>query len=405
MRIMVLNCGSSSLKYSVLCFPDGRELARGEAQRVGARTSEPARIVHQAQGQTRTVFVEMPDHAAAFEQITRVLEGDELAAPDAIAHRVVHGGRHFTGSVHFDQSVERVLDELTKLAPIHNPPAISLVKTCGRGHPRLPQVLVFDTSFHSTIPARARTYALDDDLRLRLGLRKYGFHGISHQYVTGAAAAFLGRPVEEFNAVSCHLGSGGASLCAIRSGKSLDNTMGYTPLQGLMMSTRCGDLDPAVTLRLLALRDGNVDRVESLLNRDSGVLGVSGSSGDLRDLVGGSEDAAHQLALQVYLWRLRKYLGAYLVVAAPAHAVIFTDTLGETVPEVRAAVCCGLEELGVDLDAAANVNPGPLPADVATGESPVRVLVIATNEELAIGREAYRLLTARAERTPQAVAS
>ena len=405
MRIMVLNCGSSSLKYSVLGFPGGGELARGEAQRVGAKTSEPARIVHHARERTRTVFVEMPDHATAFEQITRVLADDDVAAPDAIAHRVVHGGRHFTGSVCFDQNVEQALDELVKLAPIHNPPAISLIHTCALCHPSLPQVLVFDTSFHSTIPPQARTYALDEDLRLRLGLRKYGYHGISHQYVTGVAAAFLRRPLAELNAVSCHLGSGGASLCAIRSGHSVDNTMGYTPLQGLMMSTRCGDLDPAVTLRLLALREGSVDGVESLLNRRSGVLGVSGRSADLRDLIGAQEEAAHSLAVQVYLWRLRKYLGAYLVVAAPAQAVIFTDTLGESVPAVRAAVCSGLEELGVDLDPEANADPGALPADVATATSPVRILVVPTNEELAIGREAYRLLTAQAAPAPEAVAS
>ena len=405
MRIMVLNCGSSSLKYSVLGFPGGDELARGEAQRVGARTSEPARIVHQVRGTIRTMFVQMPDHATAFEQIMRVLADDELAAVDAIAHRVVHGGRHFSGSVRFGQNVERVLDELLKLAPIHNPPAISLIQTCARSHPHLSQVLVFDTSFHNTIPPRARTYALGEELRLGLGLRKYGFHGISHQYVTHAAATLLRCPLAELNAVSCHLGSGGASLCAIQCGESVDNTMGYTPLQGLMMSTRCGDLDPAVTLRLLALQEGKVDRVENLLNRRSGVLGVSGRSADLRDLVGAQEDTAHSFALQAYLWRLRKYLGAYLVVAAPAQAVIFTDTLGETVPEVRAAVCSGLEELGVELDPEANTDPGALPADVATATSPVRILVVPTNEELAIGREAYQMLAAQATPVPEAVAS
>jgi len=393
MQIMVLNCGSSSLKYSVLALPGEREIARGEAQRVGPRTAEPARIVHRGAGAERTVFADMPDHATAFDRIVQVLDEDDVASSDVIAHRIVHGGKHFAGSVEVDSGVERALSDLNDLAPIHNPPAVALVGACRSRHPEVPQVLVFDTSYHNTIPDAARTYALPETLRVEHGLRKYGFHGISHQYVVGEAAAVLRRPPSDFNAVSCHLGSGGASLCAVKGGRSVDSTMGYTPLQGLVMSTRCGDLDPAVTLQMLARQEGDAEAVERTLNRTSGVLGLSGASADIRDVIAGASDGLSGLTAQAYLWRLRKYLGSYLTLVAPAHAVVFTDTIGETVPAVRAAACGGLEGFGVELDPVANAGPGPLPADVAASGSRVRVLVVATNEELAIARDAFRLLT------------
>jgi acetate kinase len=394
MNVLAFNCGSSSLKYSLLDMPGERPLARGEAQRVGPKTAEPARIVHEQAGQVQTRFAELPDHAAAFERVLATLEESGLGAPDAIAHRVVHGGARFSASTRLDDSVEAALEELLELAPIHNPPAIRLVRECRRRQPELPEVLVFDTSYHATIPEAARTYALPIGIRTELGLRKYGFHGISHQYVVQEAARFLGCPVGDLHAVSCHLGSGGASLCAVRNGRSVDNTMGYSPLQGLVMSTRCGDLDPGVTLQLVARQLGDGASVEQLLNRSSGVLGLSDFSADIRDVAGApTSGGGFDLASQVYLWRIRKYLGAYLTAAAPARAVIFTDTIGETVPGVRAAVCNGLQCFGVELDGEANERPGPLPADVSARRSAVRVLVVPTNEELAMAREAWRVLT------------
>jgi acetate kinase len=231
----------------------------------------------------------------------------------------------------------------------------------------------------------------------QLGLRKFGFHGISHRYVVTQAAALLGRPLETLNAVSCHLGSGGASLCAVVGGRSVDNTMGYSPLAGLIMSTRCGDLDPAVTLQLVAQEQGDLARVEDLLNNRCGVLGLSESSADIRDVLpSDAKGRSLNKTAEGYLWRIRKYLGAYLTVAAPADAVVFTDTVGETVPFVRAGACSGLEAFGVILDPDANAaasTAAALPADVAVANSPVRVLVIATNEELAMAREAYRKLS------------
>jgi acetate kinase len=392
MNVLVFNCGSSSLKYSLLEMPSERVVARGEAQRVGPKTAEPARIVHTCGGRTETVVVEMATHAEAFEQVMRLLREHGAIRVDAFAHRVVHGGARFETSCVLDDAASAALDEVADLAPIHNPPALALIRACTRALPSVPQVLVFDTSYHATIPEAARTYALPASVRSALGLRKYGFHGVSHKYVATQAAALLGRPLDGLNLVSCHLGTGGASLCAIVGGRSVDNTMGYTPLQGLIMSTRCGDLDPAVALQLIARHGGDHAAVERILNQKSGVLGLSGFSADIRDVAASRDSGALDIAAQSYLWRIRKYLGAYLIAAAPVDAVLFTDTVGENVPLVRAGVCGGLDAFGIDLDEAANAALTELPRDVATRSSRVRVLVIATNEELAIAREACGVL-------------
>jgi len=397
MNVLVFNCGSSSLKYKLIALPGERQLAGGEAQRVGPPTAEPSRILHHTEDGQETHVVEMHDHASAFEQVMKVLARNPELMPDAIGHRMVHGGEWFKDHAVVSEAVIQNLELTVDMAPLHNPPAIALVKACLERYPELPQVVVFDTAFHSTIPDYAATYALPRAIRQKLGIRKYGFHGTSHQFVVAEAARLLGRPLEQFNAVSCHLGSGGASLCAIRGGCSVDNTMGFSPLQGLMMSTRCGDLDPAVTMKLLARSQGDYKAVEKLLNKQSGVLGLSGSTADIRDVLAGIEKGAQDRAqmervAQVYLWRIRKYLGAYLTVVGDAEAVIFTDTIGETVPKVRWAVCSDMDYFGLKIDPDRNRAVGTLPADVATADSPIRILVIATNEELAIARQTHRLL-------------
>lgn len=394
-HLLVFNCGSSSLKYSLLEMPSERELCRGEAQRVGPPTAEPSRILHRRNGELETIFGPLPSHVAAFDAVMRLLVRDGLPAPDAIGHRLVHGGREFTGAASLlTPAADRALDRVAELAPIHNPPAIQLARGCRERAPALPQVLVFDTSFHASIGDAARTYALPRELREGLGIRKYGFHGISHQYVVTEAARLLGVPLSGLNAVSCHLGSGGASLCAVVAGRSVDNTMGYSPLQGLIMSTRCGDLDPALTLQLLARAHGDPRSVESLLNHKSGVLGLSATSADIRDVLAGYGAGGELDAVgQTYLWRQRKYLGAYLALAAPAQAVIFTDTIGETVPAVRAALCAGMEAFGVELDEARNRAATTLPCDIATRRSRIRLWVIATNEELSLARATDAVLT------------
>ena len=404
MNILVFNCGSSSLKYRLLAMPAAVELAGGEAQRVGPPTSKPSAIIYKVGQQKFTKEVPMANHAAAFEEVMTLLRENARPQPDAVGHRLVHGGIYFRDPTVVNAEVMEKLEEIRNLAPLHNPPAMALMYACGKRYPNLPQVAVFDTAFHGTIPEYAYTYALPRQLCKELGIRKYGFHGTSHQFVMEEAAAFLKKPVEAFNAVSCHLGSGGASLCAIINGRSMDNTMGYSPLQGLMMNTRCGDLDPAVAIQLLARAKGDGQQVSALLNNKCGVLGMSGFTADIRDVLAQrakAEDANARLQQteQVYTWRLRKYLGAYLAVVGRTDAVIFTDTIGETVPQVREAMCAGMETFGLEIDNARNATVTEYPSDIATNDSPVRLLVVLTNEELAIARRTFlRLSTSQAPR-------
>ena len=400
MNALVFNCGSSSLKYRLISMPEEKELAGGEAQRVGPRTAEPPRIVHRSGGKQEILPCDMPDHAAAFERVMELLTRDPALVPDAIGHRMVHGGEVFRDHAVVDASVISLLEGTLRLAPLHNPPAFNLLKVSQDRYPDLPQTVVFDTVYHASMPDYAYTYALPRRLRKELGIRKYGFHGTSHRFVAGEAAAMLGITLDELDAVSCHLGSGGASLCAVVGGKSVDNTMGYSPLQGLMMSTRCGDIDPSTPLVMLAQKQGDCDAVEKSLNKASGVLGMSGFSSDIRDVFArldeaGDSDARLELTRQTYLWRIRKYLGAYLAVVGRARAVIFTDTIGETSPEARWAVCADMDAFGLRLDRELNANAHKLPADVAARDSAVRALVIRTNEELAIARETFRMLACR----------
>jgi acetate kinase len=255
-NILVFNCGSSSLKYRLIEMPGEKELAAGEAQRIGPRTSERARIIYRQDGREETVFADMPDHAAAFEQVLLMLKKSNSGKVDAIGHRVVHGADIFKQHTLIDENALAGLKLTLDIAPLHNPPAVALIEACHRMYPELPQAAVFDTIFHSTIPWHAAAYALPRLLSRRFKIKKYGFHGTSHKYVAEEAAKLLGRPLEELNAVSCHLGSGGASLCAIKNGRSIDNTMGYSPLPGLVMSTRSGDIDPALALRISAAQGG-----------------------------------------------------------------------------------------------------------------------------------------------------
>jgi acetate kinase len=393
MKILVFNCGSSSLKYKVLSLPDGREWAGGEAQRVGPPTARPSVLYHHADGKKVAMEVPMRNHAQAFDEVMKVLMNDPKLRPDAVGHRLVHGGSLFVQPTLMDDKAIVRLNEVRDLAPIHNPPAMELLAACGKRYPDLPQVAVFDTAFHATIPDYVREYALPKKLSEELGLYKYGFHGTSHQYVMEETAALMKIPVSEFNAVSCHLGSGGASLCAIVKGRSVDNTMGFSPLQGLVMSTRSGDLDPAVTLKLLALCQGDGELVSSTLNNKSGILGMSRTTSDIRDIIGRKESSTDDpnavLAEQVYLWRLRKYLGAYLAVVGNPRAIIFTDTIGETIPEVRWAICSDMEYFGLKIDAAKNSSVKSYPCDVAAPDSRVRIFVVQTNEELAIARRTF----------------
>ncbi|MDK2970426.1 MAG: acetate kinase [Candidatus Sumerlaeota bacterium] len=380
-------------------MPGEKERLAGEAQRVGTKTAEPPRIVYRVDGVEKVHQADMPSQEAALREVMGLLDSLDGMTPDLLGHRMVHGGQRFTTpAAKVDAKALVDLDAVAGLAPIHNPPAIRVVRACHDSFPGLPQFLVFDTAYHSTIPDYAANYALPKYMREDMGLRKYGFHGTSHQFVAQEAATMLGKPMEEFNAVSCHLGSGGASLCAIINGKSVDNTMGYSPLQGLVMSTRSGDMDPAVVLSLVSTRGGDATAVEQYLNKKAGVLGLSGVSSDIRDVIVHSREETEEgerakLALHVYLWRLRKYLGAYLTVVGRADAVLFTDTIGELVPYVRGAVCEGMEAFGIAADSGLNeaATGDALPADFASAASSVHLLAIRTNEELSIARQAFAL--------------
>lgn len=394
MNIFVLNCGSSSLKYRMLSMPSGEELFGGEVQRIGAMTAEPSRIVHRSEASETVRQVRISGYGEAFSEVMKDLAATSAAHPDIFAHRLVQGGTEFPSNTIIRDDDFESLELIKDLAPIHNPPVVEIIEECRRTYPHIPQAVVLDTAFHSTIPDYAYTYPIPRDVAGELGIRKYGFHGISHEYVTREAAEYLHIPPEEFNAVSCHLGSGGASLCAVVGGKSVDNSMGFSPLQGLVMSTRCGDLDPALILRLIAYSAGDYDKVNDILNKKSGVLGLSGVSSDIRDVIASALNTGNdnaQATLDAYLWRIRKYLGAYLATVGRTDAIIFTDTIGESVPFVREAVCSNMEFFGIRMDEWKNRKLIGYPVDISERESAVRIIVVKTNEEAAIARNAYEL--------------
>jgi acetate kinase len=378
MRVLVVNSGSSSLKYRLLDLGAGTTVAGGLVERIGEAGSDVA------------------DHAAALALVVTRLRDDGAldAGVDAVGHRVVHGGERFSAPVVVDDAVVAAVRELAPLAPLHNPPNLLGIEAARAAFPGVPQVAVFDTAFHQSMPPAAYTYAIPRDLARRHGIRRYGFHGTSHRYVARVAAGVLGRPADAVDLVTLHLGNG-ASACAVRAGRSVDTSMGLSPLEGLVMGTRSGDVDPAVVFHLVSDAGLAPDEVDGLLNRASGLRGLAGAN-DLREVhrraSSGDRDAA--LALDVYGHRLRKYVGAYLAVLGGADAVVFTGGVGENDPDVRHRAVGGLDRLGVVLDEAANAavrGPGR-PVDVAAAGSSCRVLVIPTDEEREIAEQAAGLL-------------
>ncbi len=394
MNILIFNCGSSSLKYRLISMPEENEILSGEAQRIGPKTSEPARIIHRYNNKEEKIITEMIDHKDAFEKVLNIINNSNAAEPDIFGHRLVHGGDFFKKPAIVTKEVLNKLMLTRSLAPIHNPPAIELIKACSTICSKVPQILVFDTAFHSTIPDYAYYYTIPKKIQDDLKIKKYGFHGTSHFYVVKEAAKYLDIPLHKLNVVSCHLGSGGASLCAVKNGKSIDNTMGYSPLQGLIMSTRCGDIDPAIVLKLLIINNCEVNEIDKLLNNKSGVLGLSGKSADIRDILPNKNIDFEQLnnILQTYIWRIKKYLGSYITICSPLDAIILTDTIGEEVPYIRKLICEHMDFFGVGLDEKKNKNIKKYPNDISNKKSKVKILVIKTNEELEIARNCYSVL-------------
>ena len=410
MNILVLNAGSSTLRFQVIetnrdlmSSDTDRRLARGTVERVGGR----AVITLQAEGRPATKQ-EAPvrDHRAAIEFVlgwviapgSQIDQINSLADVHAVGHRVVHGGQRFRASVRVDDEVLAGIEDCIELAPLHNPANIQGIRAAqdllGVG---VPQVAVFDTAFHATIPESSYLYALPYHYYRRLQVRRYGFHGTSHRYVAYRYRKLADRSRAETNVITLHLGNG-CSACAIHAGESLDTSMGFTPLEGLVMGTRCGDLDPSL-VEYLAFKDGlTLSEVNALLNKQSGLLGISGLTGDMRELlaeVAETDDRRARLAIDVFCNRVRKYVGAYFVQMEAVDAVVFTGGIGENAPIIRAEVCRGLSRLGLHLDAQRNEEmTGGAAGLITTAESSLAAYVIPTNEELLIARDTARVLTA-----------
>jgi len=372
--VFVLNAGSSSLKYQLVDPVTGHVGAHGTVERIG-EPGGPA-----------------PDHKAAVRAALSRLAVQGTEAPVAVGHRVVHGGERFDRAVIVDQDVEVEIDHLARLAPLHNPANLAGVRAARAALPDVPHVAVFDTAFHRTIPDAAATYAIDAELAARYGVRRYGFHGTSHRYVSRAAAEFLGRPVEELKMIVLHIGNG-ASACAIDGGRSIETSMGMTPLEGLVMGTRSGDIDPAVLFHLHREAGLDFDELEALLNGRSGLLGLTGHS-DMRDVQAAALDGADhaELALSVYRHRIRRYIGAYMAELRGLDAVVFTAGVGERDPLLRRRSLAGLEHFGIEVDLDRNELASTRARRISPEGAGVAVLVVPTNEELEIARQTWELL-------------
>ncbi|MFB7291674.1 acetate kinase [Actinacidiphila glaucinigra] len=379
-RVLVLNSGSSSVKYQLLDMADGSRPAAGIVERIG----EPGGAADHAEA-LKTVAAELAARGLG-------LDSPELAA---VGHRVVHGGTRFTAPTLIDDEVLAAVEELAPLAPLHNPANVTGIRVARDLRPDLPQVAVFDTAFHSTVPEHAYRYAIDRETADAHQVRRYGFHGTSHAYVSRATARLLGRDPAEVNVIVLHLGNG-ASASAVRGGECVETSMGLTPLEGLVMGTRSGDLDPAVVFHLARVGGMRVAEIDTLLNKRSGLLGLCGDN-DMREIARrmAEGDAAAQLAFDVYVHRLRKYVGAYTAVLGRVDAIAFTAGVGENSAAVRAAAMGGLEALGVELDPVRNAVRGSAARVVSAGGSRVAVAVVPTDEELEIAQQTYSLVTGR----------
>jgi acetate kinase len=392
MKVLVLNCGSSTLKFQLIQTRGGaveRKLARGVVDRIGGESSYKFEIIGEPPLEGK---IAADNHEAATVKVIGWLSSHaDLGSVDAVGHRVVHGGDKFKSAVRIDENVIKVLDSLCDLAPLHNPSSVSGIhaarKVLGAA---VPMVAAFDTSFHQTIPERAAIYALPYDLTNKHHLRRYGFHGLAHQYSAMRYGELTGKKADQINIVTLHLGNG-CSACAIRNGTSIDTSMGFTPLEGLVMGTRSGDLDPALVAHLA--RHEGIDEIENLLNTGSGLLGVSGISSDMRELIAVYKEYPRaRLAIDVFCYRARKYLGAYLAALQGADAVVFSGGIGEHLPLIRKEMCGGMEWCGLILDERQNGSVIGNEGRISTAEARIEVFVIPSDEEAVIARATASLL-------------
>lgn len=395
-RVLVLNSGSSSVKYQLLDMRDNSRLAVGLVERIGEETSRLKHTPLHGGGQARESNGPIPDHEAALKAVSAELAKDGLGldSPElaAIGHRVVHGGMSFTEPTVIDEAVLAEIERLIPVAPLHNPANLTGIRTARALRPDLPQVAVFDTAFHTTMPESAARYAIDVKTADEYRVRRYGFHGTSHAFVSRATAELLGRAPEEVNVIVLHLGNG-ASASAVEKGRCVDTSMGLTPLEGLVMGTRSGDLDPAVIFHLARVGGLSTDEIDTLLNKRSGLVGLCGDN-DMREIrrrVDEGDEQA-QLAFDIYIHRLRKYIGAYYAVLGRVDAVAFTAGVGENAAPVREAAIAGLQELGLAVDAGLNAVRSDEPRLISPAGARVAVAVVPTDEELEIATQTYALV-------------
>ncbi|TRZ85582.1 acetate kinase [bacterium] len=403
MKVLVLNSGSSSVKFQFMRMEDEGLLAKGIVEKIG---SSDAIVTYQPEGRTRIREIrEVLNHSVAIEMVLGLLLHPQhgvirdKSKIDGIGHRVVHGGEDFSESVLITDKVKATIRKCIQFAPLHNPHNLKGIEACEELLPGVPQVGVFDTAFHQTIPPKAYIYGLPYVLYRKLGIRRYGFHGTSHNYVALKAAEILDRPIGKLHLITCHLGNG-ASITAVAGGKSIDTTMGFTPLEGLVMGTRCGSIDPALVPYIMEREKLGTKEVDSIMNKNSGMLGLTETSHDMREI---EQEAAHgserhQLALEIYCHTIKKYIGAYVAEMGRVDAIIFTGGVGENSRLVRRLVSAGLEEFGIVLDAAKNEANERV---ISSGR--VKIMVVPTNEELAIARDTLRILSSL-ERRPAALA-
>ncbi len=395
MKILVINCGSSSLKYQLLNMEDESVMAIGLVERIGI---EGSRIKHETTGyDKKEINVELQDHKVALEEVLKAVTHEEYGAIksieeiDAVGHRVVHGGEKFAESVLINDDVMKAMKECIELAPLHNPANIMGIEAMQELLPEAPMVAVFDTSFHQTMPKESYIYALPYEYYEKYGVRRYGFHGTSHKYVVQRAALMMGKPLEELKLISCHLGNG-ASVTAVDGGKSVATSMGFTPLEGLTMGTRCGDIDPAIVKFIMDKEGLSIDEMDAVMNKESGVFGISGVSSDFRDIEKAAKEGNEraQLAIDVFNENVAQYIGGYAATMGGVDGIIFTAGLGENGCDNRRAICEKLKFLGVDFYDVCNEKRGE-EIKITTDESKVVVMVIPTNEELMIARDTQML--------------
>jgi acetate kinase len=395
MKILVINCGSSSLKYQLINMENEECLALGLVERIAL---EGSILTQKAKGEKYIIQETMKDHTDAIRLVLAALIDaehgviKELSEIGAVGHRIVHGGEKYSQSVIINDSVMEDLKACSKLAPLHNPANIIGINACIALMPTTPMVAVFDTAFHQTMPEVAYIYPLPYELYTKLGIRKYGFHGTSHKYVSAKAAEMMGKDIKDLKLITCHLGNG-ASIAAIKNGKSVETSMGFTPLEGLAMGTRCGSIDPAILTYVMQELNLTIDEANDLMNKKSGALGISGVSSDFRDIETAAwEQGNHraQLALDIFSYKIKTFIGSYAAVMGGVDAIIFTAGVGENSPETREDVCNGLEFLGAVLDKSKNKVRGKA-VELNTEDSTTKIFVIPTNEELVIARDTEAL--------------